>query len=65
MIQYPEEYIAKLLEFFAFCEGETAQEGVEGPTQEGAEGPTQEGERDEQEQPHQNLEIENGSTEQK
>ena len=89
MVQYPEEYIAKLLEFFAFCEGETGQEGGEGPTQKGGEGPTQKGgegptqkggegptqkggegptqngELNEQVQPHQNMEIENSSTEQK
>ena len=73
MVQYPEEFIAKLLEFFAFCEGETGQEGGEGPTQKGGEGPTQKGgegptqngELNEQVQPHQNMEIENSSTEQK
>lgn len=74
MVQYPEEYIAKLLEFFAFCEGETGQEGGEGetvqeggeePTQKGGEEPTQKGELNEQVQPHQNMEIENSSTEQK
>ena len=73
VVQYPEEYIAKLLEFFAFCEGETGQEGGEGPTQKGGEGPTQKGgegptqngELNEQVQPHQNMEIENSSTEQK
>ena len=65
MVQYPEEYIAKLLEFFAFCEGETVQEGGEEPTQKGGEEPTQKGELNEQVQPHQNMEIENSSTEQK
>ena len=65
VVLYPEEYIAKLLKFFAFCEGETGQEGGEGPTQKGGEGPTQNGELNEQVQPHQNMEIENSSTEQK
>lgn len=34
VVLYPEEYIAKLLKFFAFCEGEAAQEGAEEPVKE-------------------------------
>lgn len=34
VVLYPEEYIAKLLKFFAFCEGEAAQEGTEEPAKE-------------------------------
>ena len=65
MIQYPEEYITKLLEFFAFCEGGAAQEGAEIATEEGAEEPVQKEELDEQGQSHQNMEFENSSTGQK
>lgn len=64
MVLYPDEYIAKLFEFFAFCEREQAKETpAEHPEDKAGEQVASEANKQE-ELPH-SLEIENLSAEKK
>ena len=65
VVLYPDEYIAKLFEFFAFCEREQAKETpAEHPEDKAGEQVASEEPNKQEELPH-SLEIENLSAEKK